>query len=658
MRLHLRMKAKRLEKRRRAMGPAWLRGLLFCLLSLLAGGAVTAAVEAVRAGSPEEMLAWAVKYPATFLLSALLYASLAALAGALLGRLWLGGILASFVGLGLCLADYFKMTINGAPLAWEDIGLAGQAGHVAGLASDLTPPELFWQALLIALACVAVLAALDPLTRLSGGGWWIRLAGAAAACLVCFSGLWTGVLGDCFRVDVVTALDPSASHNTYGLAVSLWRGRFLREKEPPAGYGKVLMDKLLDRVDELAPSTASSEVKPNVIVILSESFFDVTRLPGVTYSADPTANFHALQKEGLSGQFFSHYLGYGTGYIEIAMQMGLCGPDLGARTNLCFMDSGTYELLDSLAEQYTNAGGYTAEMLHAFDNSLYNRTVTYPLMGYDRSLFSEDVQKLGINEGVYGGYYMRDAYLFEGVLRELDRINEAGDSAFLYAITMENHQPYDLQKFGGRCQVEVRASQLDRDEVDILKVGVEGIIREDQALGKLTEALRERPEPTIVAFFGDHRPTLPMPDGQTVYTKLGVTPGKDTSQWTSEQLAEVYSTDYLIWANDAALLGDAAGTEEPSGVLRFGPQLLEVTGQTVSRWWALQKRVPQLAWSEIAFVYGDGSLYHRREDAPLTEEDQELFYLRDCIVYDAIYGSQYITDAMNQSPQIGWGRLG
>ena len=28
-------------------------------------------------------------------------------------------------------------------------------------------------------------------------------------------------------------------------------------------------------------------------------------------------NFHALESEGISGTFHSHYLGYGTGYLEI-----------------------------------------------------------------------------------------------------------------------------------------------------------------------------------------------------------------------------------------------------------------------------------------------------------------------------------------------------
>ena len=52
-------------------------------------------------------------------------------------------------------------------------------------------------------------------------------------------------------------------------------------------------------------------------------------------------------------------------------------------------------------------------------------------------------------------------------------------------------------------------------------------------------------EPTILVFFGDHRPNLFMTDGDTVYTKLGLCPDNDTVNWTEEQINDLYSTDYV-----------------------------------------------------------------------------------------------------------------
>lgn len=153
-----------------------------------------------------------------------------------------------------------------------------------------------------------------------------------------------------------------------------------------------------------------------------------------------------------------------------------------------------------------------------------------------------------------------------------------------------------------------------------------------------------------MVFYGDHRPNLFLSGGDTVYTKLGLCPENDTQNWTTEQVNELYSTDYLIWANDAALLQGLAGTRRDSGVTSLGPQLLELTGGTVSRYWALLEQVSRecLVHTDLYFVDGEGRPSASRETAALTPEARELLELRDAVIYDAIYGQQYITAAMNR----------
>ena len=432
------------------------------------------------------------------------------------------------------------------------------------------------------------------------------------------------------------------------------KAAFLQAKKGPEGYGQAYMEDVLARIDALlaeaddAPAETAAE-RPNIIMVLSESFYDLTRLPDLQYERDPLENFHALKSEGISGTFHSHYLGYGTGYLEMSMLYGITGLDFGAGTNICFLEDDFYQRFDALAEQYTR-DGYRAEMLHGYNDSLYNRTVTYPMLGFSDLLFSADIQELGIEDTVYGGYYMRDAYLFQGVLDRMEAINDGGERAFLYAITMENHQPFDPEKFNYECQIGVTSETLGEEDMAIVRVMLEGITRADQALGALTDALRESDEPTIVVFFGDHRPNLFMTDGDTVYPKLGLCPANDTVDWTAEQINDLYATDYLIWANDAALLQGQAGTERESSITAIGPQLLELTGQPVSRYWALLEKVSQvcLTNTELYFVDGAGDPSTSAETADLSDEARELLSLRDDVLYDAMYGQQYITAAMNE----------
>ena len=642
------------RKRSRTLGPLWLRLVMLLGGSLCMGMAVAVAVQWVITGSVGDIREWFEKWPTYLLLTGVLCGAVVFTLGALLGRLWLSALLVSAVGLILALVDYFKTTINGTPLALADFGLAAQLGDVAGVAGDLHPPEDFWRALAALCICAALLFLFRRLTAVAGRARFLTFSISLALTVWLFSAQGAQLAGAVFQVDVNTRLDAANSHDTYGLLLSLWRDSCLQAKESPEGYSEAYMQDVLARIDGLlAEDPVPREepaVQPNIIMVLSESFYDLTRLPDLQYERDPLENFHALERESISGTFHSHYLGYGTGYLEMSMLYGVTELDFGAGTNICFLEDDIYDRLDALAEQYTRDGGYTAEMLHAFDNSLYNRTVTYPRLGFSKLLFHADMKQMDLEEPLFGGYYMRDAYLYEAALNEMEEINDSGERAFLYLITMENHQPFNADKFDYLCQIGATSGTLSEEDMAIVRVMLEGITRADQALGELTNALRDSPEPTIVVYFGDHRPNLFMTDGETVYTKLGLCPSNDTVDWTLEEVNDLYSTDYLIWANDAALLQGQAGTRRDSSITAIGPQLLELTGQPVSRYWALLEKVSQVSLTNIDryFVDGTGTPSTSAEAADLSDEARELLKLREDVLYDALYGQQYITAAMNE----------
>ena len=633
---------------------AWLRFVLFAAGSLCMGMAVAVASQWIVTGSlANGVLPWFTENPGYLLLTGLLYAVITAALGLLTGHLAIGGAVAAVLGAGLSLVDYFKTAINGTPLGLEDFGLATQLGNVAGVAGELKPPVDFWLALAALVICVGLLIVTGTLTRLRGKPRVIGGGAALVLALVLFTGFGAEIAAKPFGVDLYTRTAASVSHDRYGLTLSLWRDLFLRSMDGPEGYSEEYMQGVLQRIDELTAEYAAKEpaVKPNVIMILAESFYDLTRLPDLTYERDPLENFHALQAESISGTFHSHYLGYGTGYLEMAMLQGITGMDFNPGTNICFLEDESYTRLDSMPQAFVDAG-YKAEMLHAFDNSLYNRTVTYPLMGFSDLFFSADIQQLGFEwtDTKYGGYYLNDRYFFTGMLERMKTINAGGQPAFLYGISMENHQPFDAEKFGYECQIGVESQTLSPENMEIVRVMLEGITRSDQALGELVEQLRSTEEPTIVVFFGDHRPNLFMTDGDTVYTKLGLCPSNDTVEWTPEQVNDLYSTDYLIWANDPELLSGLAGSEAESSITGLSSQVLDVTGRKMTRFWALQNEIRSFALTEtdLYFVDGAGNGYASRADAPLTKEQKELMELRSAVVYDAFYGKQYITAQMNE----------
>jgi hypothetical protein len=379
----------------------------------------------------------------------------------------------------------------------------------------------------------------------------------------------------------------------------------------------------------------------------------MTRLPGLNLTTDPVKNYHRLSQEGISGRFYTSYLGYGTGYIEQSIFSGLTKEDFTPGTNLCFRPTEDYSLLSSVVTPFQEAG-YETEMLHAYNGSLYNRTVIYPRLGFDKLLFSAQIQALPLHiqgSPYAGGYYLSDHVFTQALLNRLDSANEQGKPAFLFGISMENHQPFNPEKFGYKTQIGLTSSQLDDDDLAIAKVMLEGLTRADQALGELTSALQQREEPTIVVFFGDHRPNLFMTDGDTIYSHLGLCEGNDCANWSLDQVADLYSTDYLIWANQPGLLDAPAGTRRDTGLTAIGPEILALGDREMSRYWAMQRRLSKalLVNTDLYCVAGDGTPYWNASSADLRLEDRELLDLRRAILYDSYYGQQYATQAMNQS---------
>ncbi len=72
------------------------------------------------------------------------------------------------------------------------------------------------------------------------------------------------------------------------------------------------------------------------------------------------------------------------------------------------------------------------------------------------------------------------------------------------------------------------------------------IMDSDRELMRFVEQLRKDEEPIVLVLFSDHLPW--MGDGNAYYNEMGM----DFTQGTEEANKMQYTTEYLIWANDAA----------------------------------------------------------------------------------------------------------
>jgi len=67
-------------------------------------------------------------------------------------------------------------------------------------------------------------------------------------------------------------------------------------------------------------------------------------------------------------------------------------------------------------------------------------------------------------------------------------------------------------------------------------------------LARVVEALRKRERPTILLFFGDHKPLLGKTNFE-LYLKTGIVQSADYTLFTKAQTELMFSAPYAVWSN-------------------------------------------------------------------------------------------------------------
>lgn len=634
--------------------PMWAKWLIFFAAGLFSGLVWALLARLIDTQSAQRMLfalsgadLW---LTALFLGLALLVLSL------LTHSLLAGNLIVGLAAVILALIDHYKMAITSTPLQIGDFSLAGRLGSIVRLnAQSIT----FSAQTVAAIAVMALWLALAwffsrPL-RLS---WKWSLPAALAPALVLFLIFWVGadrLIFTPLQVPLDTLVTQSAANERCGVLLGLWRSARGTTQVYTQEYSQETMEALLAQAREelSAGESERDRERPNIILILSESFFDVTTLPGVTYDGDPLAEFHALQEEGVSGTFYSRTVGYGTCNIELEILTGI-NTSLLSGENLYSMDPELFTRLPTVPG-LLRENGYETIMFHLFDDSIYNRTPIFQAIGFDQLYFSGDFAAIDpdaaeadywayMAEQVSGGYYS-DSYMTD-LFIDLYEQQGADGPLFLYGISMENHTPHDGTKYADDGYTVAFTSPLSGEAAGVLADVSQGAANASAALGRLADYFREQEEPTVILFFGDHRPGLGLSDNvSSVYSALDMIPGSSQSQWTAEQLAELHSTSYLIWSNDPDYLPAPAGSEQAVSCNYFGLSVLDAADVSLPLYWRLLKDVSSTRIIDtVEYHLGRDGVPSAAADAD-PRDTRKLNRLALCF-HDALYGDQYITEEL------------
>jgi hypothetical protein len=341
---------------------------------------------------------------------------------------------------------------------------------------------------------LALVALLGAATLLAGASPWRRLYAAAGMALE----PW--------------ALSEGASHSGLLGSLLLYHWELGDGAVPPADRDAAIA-LLSAHAPELRAGLASAAAPglPDIVVLQSESLFDPARLSGVP-SDRWLREFHRLAGEGTSGELSVPTFAGGTIRTEFEALTGAPLASLGGVQ---------YPWLELDREAYPGlarvlAGhGYATTAVHPNAAAFWNRARAYPALGFERFVDGEAFPKDRVV-----GLFTSDAALTERVLAELA---DEGPPQLVFAISMENHGPFDWRPGLDPARLAALPMPERLDAGARLWMGNYLYLLDDadHELGRLADALARRHRRTLLLFYGDHLPGL-----GPVYAQLGFDDGQ------------------------------------------------------------------------------------------------------------------------------------
>ena len=434
------------------------------------------------------------------------------------GRAWIA--FGAGVGFLLILSgiDFYKIIIRGDPLFISDVAFAGEAGDILERYTIELRPEITNAAIFGLCSFVWVLLTCGYRFR----GARLRLVASLVSFAVLLGLSATVYMND--RLYIKTVGDYDNDWPTAGEAY-IMRGfvyPFIHNiggafPTPPDGYSKEAARAILAKYpsDEIP-----EEQRVNVISIMLEAFCDLSMYPGTGINEHVYDKWHELQKESVHGNLIVNIFAGGTVNTE---RLFLTGD-----TSLSEISSARESYV-----YYFRDNRYYTEGLHTGFRWYYNRQNICADLGFQNYYFHGDFHETD-----------RSDELFFSALTTLYERRDKSVPYFSHSLTFQNHGGYESGYTTEPYMLE--RGELSEESFNIVNNYLTGIDDTVERIWSFVDSLRDDPEPVILLLYGDHKPWLG--DSESVYREFGIL----SDRRAQEELQHLYTTPYIIWANDAA----------------------------------------------------------------------------------------------------------
>ena len=426
-----------------------------------------------------------------------------------------------------------------------------------------------------------------------------------------------------------------------GTAINFLRLAHAKTMEQPEDYSEETIQAVAKRyaaaADEINTTRTANLTDSTVVMILSESFSDPTRIPDVTFSIDPMPNIRAIKDATTSGLMFSPGYGGGTANIEYQALTGLNMANfdesmLSVYQQLVPSQEEPYSFNRIWSEQYGENGSVA---FHPYYKNMYLRDHNYDRFGFSELLTLDSDPAIEHQDHIDASPYVSDAASYANVL---DAINSQDHPQFIQLVTMQNHSGYGDYYATNEFR-EADLSPLDDNERWQIENYTKGLSLTDQATAEFLNTLNTIDKPVTVIFYGDHLPSI--------YT---------TANADMDNTLTLHETDYFIWSNQASA---SANTKLPGEHTAFSSTnycmslAAEHMNATISPYLALltelQREIPSISRVGSAAVgWGEGEATYLDENGTIIDPDtltkpaKQLLHDYQLVQYDMTAGDGYL----------------
>lgn len=424
---------------------------------------------------------------------------------------------------------------------------------------------------------------------------------------------------------------------------------FTRQLNPkvmvkPDDYSEETMKQVAARYEKAAKKInakrSANMTDSTVIYVLSESFSDPSRVPGLKVNKDSIPNIRKIKQNTTSGLMLSSGYGGGTANLEYMGLSGLSMANFDSSLTSPYQQLVPSEHWTPTINQMWGASKNSIG-LHPYESSMYSRATNYKKFGFSHFYTLTGPDVISHQDKIDDSPYVSDEATYQSTLEE---VRKTKSNQFLQVITMQNHMPYhDWYKHNDFKASSTTGKPLKDDEKESIETYQKGASLTDGATAGFLSELDKLDKPVTVVFYGDHLPGI--------YSSASA---------DDDNSLALHQTDYFIWSNKASgTQGNKIDNAEYSSPNFFVAQAAEHMDAKVSPYLAflteMHFKISAMEPPVVNNIQGwdripEGqNIYLNSKGEPMAEDDfdaetKQLLADYRLIQYDITTGKNYLKD--------------